>query len=375
VDVWRDEEGWQCVPAMSGSTDDCMTAAIEHCHTIIVCASRAYKASANCRMEAKYANDMHKRGKVNLVFAMMEQDYTTRCSPEYVDGWLGLIAGDQLWHGMWAEDQFAAVAAAICSSVGGASPVAAAATVPAAAHSSPRSPAAAAASAPTPAASPAAASPVQPFNPPATSLLPASSSKRPADPNTPLSKSARVLPPASPTTATPAVPVASTPSTRSQPLTPAVTQVQSPAVPACSDDNSSAEMLSAAFGCLQDASKSRDSGALAALLARLGVTSAADLAYVDDAATLSIKAPLKPEAANYFAVAMHAAKNECFAYIQCFAYLLDSSKHTDHAAMCGLLQDLGISQPHELQYLDECPLRSIVARHCSSRWPQRFSCT
>jgi hypothetical protein len=346
---------------MSGSTDDCMAAAIEHSHTIIVCVSRAYKASANCRMEAKYANDMHKRGKVNLVFAMVEQDYTTRSSPEYVDGWLGLMVGDQLWHGMWAHDQVAVVAAAICSSVGGAPPVAAAATVPVVQHSSPRSPAAAAASAPTPAASPAAASPLQPCNPPATSLLPASSSKRPADPNTPLSKSARMLPPASPTTATPAVPVASTPSPRSQPLTPAATQVQSPAVPACSDDNSSAEMLSAAFGCLQDASKSRDSGALAALLARLGVTSAADLAYVDDAATLSIKALLKPVAANYFAVALHAAKNECFAYLQCFAYLLDSSKHTDHAAMCGLLQDLGISQPHELQYLDECQLRSIVA--------------
>ncbi len=83
VDVWRDEEGSQCLPAMSGSTDDCMAAAIERSHTIIVCVSRAYKASANCRMEAKYANDMHKRGKVNLVFAMMEQDYTTRSSPEY----------------------------------------------------------------------------------------------------------------------------------------------------------------------------------------------------------------------------------------------------------------------------------------------------
>jgi hypothetical protein len=88
VDVWRDEEGSQCVPAMSGSTDDCMAAAVEHSHTIIVCVSRAYKASANCRMEAKYANDMHKRGKVNLVFAMMEQDYTTRSSPEYAPTFL-----------------------------------------------------------------------------------------------------------------------------------------------------------------------------------------------------------------------------------------------------------------------------------------------
>ena len=117
VDVWRDEEGSQCVPAMSGSTDDCMAAAIEHSHTIVVCVSRAYKASANCRMEAKYANDMHKRGKVKLVFVMMDQAYTTRSSPEYVDGWLGLMIGDQLWHAMWSADQVAAVAAAIQAAV------------------------------------------------------------------------------------------------------------------------------------------------------------------------------------------------------------------------------------------------------------------
>jgi hypothetical protein len=35
VDVWRDEEGSECLPAMSGSTDDRMAAAIEHSHTII----------------------------------------------------------------------------------------------------------------------------------------------------------------------------------------------------------------------------------------------------------------------------------------------------------------------------------------------------
>jgi hypothetical protein len=68
VDVWRDEEGSQCVPAMNSSTDDCMATAVECSHTIIVCVSRAYKASANCKMKAKYANDMHKRGRVELVF-------------------------------------------------------------------------------------------------------------------------------------------------------------------------------------------------------------------------------------------------------------------------------------------------------------------
>jgi hypothetical protein len=103
---------------MSGSTDVCMADAIEHSHTIIICVSPAYKASANCRTEAKYANDMHKRGKVKLVFVMMEQGYTTRSSPEYVDGWLGLMIGDHMWHAMWAQDQVAAVTAAIHVAIG-----------------------------------------------------------------------------------------------------------------------------------------------------------------------------------------------------------------------------------------------------------------
>jgi hypothetical protein len=77
---------------------------------------------------------MHKRGRVKLVFVMMEQGYTTRSSPEYVDGWLGLMIGNQLWHGLWADYQVAAVAAAIHDAS-----VAAAAAVASAAASSARS--------------------------------------------------------------------------------------------------------------------------------------------------------------------------------------------------------------------------------------------
>ena len=44
-----------------------------------------------------------------------------------------------------------------------------------------------------------------------------------------------------------------------------------------------------------------------------------------------------------------------------FAYLQDASKHVDPAAMAVLLQQLGVSQPRELQYVDDAQLRGIVA--------------
>jgi hypothetical protein len=365
VDVWRDEEGSQCVPAMSGSTDDCMAAAIEHSHTIIVCVSRAYKASANCRMEAKYANDMHKRGKVNLVFAMMEQDYTTRSSPEYVDGWLGLMVGDQLWHGMWAHDQVAAVAAAIHGAVGCASSAAAAAAVSStatsatAARPSPQ----ATASAPLSTSSPGTQLPVQPPQPPAMSAPSALPFKRPADAPSPSQKSARMQPPASSLAAATVVHAASP---RHQLLSPLFAQAQSPR--AAEDDDALATALASVFECLHDPNKARDGMALADLLQNLGVTCAGDLAFVDDAATSNMRALLKPVAASLFdsymqAVAFYHTLNIKAWPVRdsCFEYLQDVTKHADAAAMSALLQQLGISHPHELQYLTVAQLRGIAA--------------
>jgi hypothetical protein len=51
---------------------------------------------------------------------------------------------------------------------------------------------------------------------------------------------------------------------------------------------------------------------------------------------------------------IHTVKNESFCYLQ------DATKHIDPAAMSALLQQLGISQPRELQYLDDSQLRGIV---------------
>ncbi len=74
---------------MGGSTDERMAAAVEAASIVVICVSRDYKERPNCRMEAKYANQMHKKGKLNLYFVMMENDYTTVSVPDSCDGWLG----------------------------------------------------------------------------------------------------------------------------------------------------------------------------------------------------------------------------------------------------------------------------------------------
>ena len=47
--------------------------------------------------------------------------------------------------------------------------------------------------------------------------------------------------------------------------------------------------------------------------------------------------------------------------VKCFDYLQDATKHTDPTATAALLQQLGVSLPHELQYLDDSQLSGIVA--------------
>eukprot|EP01041_Mallomonas_annulata_P016772 gene16772-34858_t len=100
-DVWRDEEGSLLMEAMSGATEDCIAQAIELSSTVILCVSREYKESANCRLEAEYAQQLAKKGKLNLIFAMMDSEYTTVSKPDYLDGWLALIVGDSMWYELW----------------------------------------------------------------------------------------------------------------------------------------------------------------------------------------------------------------------------------------------------------------------------------
>ena len=101
-DVWRDETGSSVLGGMSGNTDEVMAEAIETSAAIIVCVSSPYKESANCRMEGKYASARSKKGKVQLVFVMMDSEYTT-VSETSVDGWLAFMVGDSLWYPLWDD--------------------------------------------------------------------------------------------------------------------------------------------------------------------------------------------------------------------------------------------------------------------------------
>lgn len=109
--VWRDECGSSLVSQMGGHTDSKMAEAIELSAFVIICVSLAYKESANCRMEANYANQLAKKGILRTAFVMMQSDYTTVSSPHSVDGWLGFMVGDALWYPMWEMDMVPKAAA------------------------------------------------------------------------------------------------------------------------------------------------------------------------------------------------------------------------------------------------------------------------
>lgn len=96
--VWRDEVGNHLVPKMSGSTDEIMALAVEASSTVLILVSEEYKNSANCRMEASYANQLRKRGTLNIVYVMTQNHYTTVSSPKFVNGWLALMIGAELWY-------------------------------------------------------------------------------------------------------------------------------------------------------------------------------------------------------------------------------------------------------------------------------------
>eukprot|EP01042_Synura_sphagnicola_P001817 gene1817-2132_t len=117
-DVWRDETGSSLVAPMSGGTDERMAEAVEASSAIVVCVSRPYKERPNCRMEAKYANQLLKKGRLRILFVMMQMDYTTVSEPECCDGWLGIMIGDALWYPLWDESAVQTTASSIAAILG-----------------------------------------------------------------------------------------------------------------------------------------------------------------------------------------------------------------------------------------------------------------
>jgi hypothetical protein len=81
---------WIDIENMKGSTVDSMALAVENAAVVVICISRVYKESANCRMEANYALQR----EVKMVPCMMEEGYKP-------DGWLGMILGTKLWYGFY----------------------------------------------------------------------------------------------------------------------------------------------------------------------------------------------------------------------------------------------------------------------------------
>ena len=73
---------------------------------MVIFVSRAYKESANCRLEANYAHSCAKDG-LKLIYVMCEEDYTT-VSSERITGWLGLLIGQELWYPAWKDPADAA---------------------------------------------------------------------------------------------------------------------------------------------------------------------------------------------------------------------------------------------------------------------------
>jgi hypothetical protein len=39
-----------------------------------------------------------KKQKLNIIYVMLDKNYTTVSTPNCVDGWLGIMLGDALWY-------------------------------------------------------------------------------------------------------------------------------------------------------------------------------------------------------------------------------------------------------------------------------------
>eukprot|EP01047_Picozoa_sp_COSAG01_P007366 COSAG01_NODE_279_length_19520_cov_41.772154_19_plen_1481_part_01 len=88
--VRRGYTTWIDVEKMQGSTVEAMADAVEGAAVMCYGISRAYKESANCRLEAQYAYQREK----DMVPLMVEEGYRA-------DGWLGMLLGTRLYYGFF----------------------------------------------------------------------------------------------------------------------------------------------------------------------------------------------------------------------------------------------------------------------------------
>ena len=117
-DVWRDEDGSSVCGKMAGATDEKMAEAVSMSHTVVVCVSRPYPDRPNCKQEAEYARSLEKDGKLNMVYVMMQEEFTTVSKPDSVQGWLRMYMGSKLWYPLWDAGQVQSTGDALAGLIG-----------------------------------------------------------------------------------------------------------------------------------------------------------------------------------------------------------------------------------------------------------------
>jgi hypothetical protein len=88
-EVWLD-----IVNMPAGSVLNALSNAIDTASIVLICVSREYSESTNCRLEAEYAHEQNK-----VVYYLMTQAHFTK--PK---GWLGMLVGSKLWYNLWEDD-------------------------------------------------------------------------------------------------------------------------------------------------------------------------------------------------------------------------------------------------------------------------------
>jgi hypothetical protein len=340
-------------------------------YAVIVCVSRQYKQSSNCRMEAKYANDRFKRGRLKLLYVMMDAQYTTRSEPECVDGWLGIMLGDALWYPLWNEASVASTAKTLASVLGTNALSAQSAMLPpqqsrSASFSSYVDPPALLRAPTAPQNSsaevePASTSAALPFATvrganlaakPATFAAHAvhesdsggsSGSAGGARSNVPSPRAEQTQASARTATQTRAVYAVLPASTVA-----AGGSTPDPASVPCDE-------LERAFRLLQSASKVRDAAAVAALCDRLGLSEASELAWLSEPDEAALAELLKPLPALLFQQALHAHRVcvRALGATRAWSLLNASAHHTDTHAVTQWLLEFGVSGDDMLAHMDQ----------------------
>eukprot|EP00058_Branchiostoma_floridae_P015678 XP_002601166.1 hypothetical protein BRAFLDRAFT_75615 [Branchiostoma floridae] len=98
---------WMDIDQMGGSTLEAMAEAVEGAAVVLICMSRKYKESANCRRECHYAAT---RG-TDIIPLKMENTYQP-------DGWLGITMGGRLYFNFDGKDSFKDVMARLMRELG-----------------------------------------------------------------------------------------------------------------------------------------------------------------------------------------------------------------------------------------------------------------